>query len=248
MNKQAKNPRDRDVMYQVSLLQGLTNGDYQGSVPVGELKDHGDIGLGTFDGLNGELIMLDGTVYRAAGDGSVELVSDTETVPFCVVTYMDADASLAVENVPSYDAFHAMLDELVDQKGKNRFYMVRVDGSFRTVNVRSVNAQQGPYRRLSQVMEDDQTFYDYRDMEGTLVGLYCPPYMSYLNAVGWHLHFISKDRTRGGHVLGVDIDRATLTWDDTDGFQVRLPQSECFSAFDLTVDQTREIERIETNK
>ena len=75
-----------EVINQVSLLQGLTFGDYTGSVTVAELKKMGDIGIGTFDKLNGELIMLDGVVYRAAGDGSVEVVSDEETVPFADVT------------------------------------------------------------------------------------------------------------------------------------------------------------------
>ena len=78
--------QNKDVLYQVSLLQGLTNGDYYGSVPVTELKQHGDTGIGTFNKLNGELIMLDGGVYRAAGDGSVEAVSDEETIPFSIVT------------------------------------------------------------------------------------------------------------------------------------------------------------------
>ena len=68
----------RDVMFQVSLLQGLTFGDYHGSITVEDLKEHGDTGLGTFDGLNGEMIVIDGEVYRAAGDGTVEEVSDDE--------------------------------------------------------------------------------------------------------------------------------------------------------------------------
>ena len=78
--------KNRDVIYQVSLLQGLTYGDYRGSVTIKELKEHGDIGIGTFNGLNGELIMLDGDVYRASGDGCVELVTEYETSPFAVVT------------------------------------------------------------------------------------------------------------------------------------------------------------------
>ena len=56
--------KNRDVLYQVSLLQSLANGDYTGSVTVGELKQHGDIGIGTFDRLNGEMIMLDGEAHR----------------------------------------------------------------------------------------------------------------------------------------------------------------------------------------
>ena len=74
--------RDRERMYQVSLLQGLTFGDYYGSITVEELEKNGDTGIGTFNRLNGELIMIDGETYRAAGDGSVELVSDEETIPF----------------------------------------------------------------------------------------------------------------------------------------------------------------------
>ena len=86
------------------------------------------------------------------------------------------------------------------------------------------------------------------NIEGTLVGVYCPPYMAGLNAVGWHLHFISKDKTKGGHVLGVNLANAVLTWDDTDEFQMRLPQNEKFHRFDLAADQSDAIKRIETNK
>ena len=94
----------REVMYQVSLLQGLTYGDYHGSITVKELKQYGDTGIGTFDKLNGELIMLDGEVYRAAGDGSVEVVSDDETIPFSNVTFIDADKSKDFKNISNYDA------------------------------------------------------------------------------------------------------------------------------------------------
>ena len=239
--------RSRDVIYQVSLLQGLTNGDYYGSVAVGELKQHGDTGIGTFNRLNGELIMLDGEVYRAAGDGSIEVVSDDETIPFSVVTFMDADESKKLNEVPDFDALQNELNKLVQQRGINRFYMIRIDGLFRKINVRSLRAQKEPYRRLMEVLAHDQTFFEYENIEGTMVGIYCPPYMSALNAVGWHLHFISDDKTKGGHVLDVNIADAVLTWDDTDGFEVRLPQNEMFAGFDLTIDQSEDIKKAETN-
>ena len=240
--------QNRDVIYQVSLLQGLMNGDYSGSITVAELKQHGDTGIGTFDGLNGELIMLDGETYRAAGDGSVEAVSDNTTVPFAVVTFMDADETKVLKEIPSCDALYRKLNQMAESRGKNHFYMIRIDGMFREINVRSVYAQSRPYRRLTEVMEHDQTFFDYENIEGTIVGLYCPPYMSYLNAVGWHMHFISKDQTKGGHVLGVNIADAVLTWDDTDGFQMQLPQNETFSGYDLTADQSKDIEKVENYK
>lgn len=237
-----------DAIYQVSLLQALAYGDYRGSVTIEELKEHGDIGIGTFNGLNGELIMLDGNVYRASGDGRVELVTENETSPFAVVTHMDAEATNRLENIPDCNALYDELNQLVAEKGTNRFYMIRIDGLFREVNVRSVPAQTEPYQPLVEVLEQQQTFFTYKNIEGTMVGLYCPPYMSQLNAVGWHIHFISKDKTKGGHMLGLNIADAILTWDGTDSFQLRLPQNDQFNSFDLTVDQSKDIEKIEKSK
>ena len=240
-----KDFKNRNVLYQVSLLQGLALGDYCGSVTVAELKQHGDVGIGTFNKLNGEMIMLDGEVYRASGDGSVEIVSDNESTPFSVVKYIDSDETKPLKDISDFDALCHQLDKIAKEKGINRFYMIRVDGMFREVNVRSVYAQNEPYRPLTEVMKHDQTFFDYEDIEGTLVGLYCPPYMAALNAVGWHLHFISKDKTKGGHVLGVNIADAILTWDEANVFQMRLPKNESFDRFDLTVDQSEDIKKIE---
>ena len=239
--------RKSDVMYQVSLLQSLANGDYCGSVALEELKQHGDTGIGTFDRLNGELIMLDGEVYRAAGHGGVKNVSDDETVPFAVVAFMDADVTENLKEISDFDTLCSRLNRMVEKTGKNYFYMIRIDGRFKEMHVRSVYAQELPYRRLAEVLEQEQTFFDYENIEGTMVGVYCPPYLSQLNAAGWHMHFISNDKTKGGHVLGADITEAVLTWDVIQGFEMRLPQSELFSGFDLTVDQSEDIEKIEKN-
>ena len=238
----------QNVLYQVSLLQGLTNGDYYGSVTIAELKRHGDAGIGTFDALNGEMILLDGAVYRAASDGRIEAVSDAETTPFSVAAFMRADATKRFAEIPDVDALYNELNHMVEARGKNRFYMVRIDGLFREMHVRSVSAQKEPYKRLTEALACDQTLFDYEDIEGTMVGLYCPGYMSFLNAVGWHFHFITKDKTRGGHVLGLQIADAVSTWTDIDAFELRLPQNEMFSGFDLSIDQSKDIEKVEKNK
>ncbi len=242
-----ENAEGRDTLFQVSLLQGLTLGDYYGSVPVARLREMGDTGIGTFDRLNGELIMVNGTVYRAAADGTVEAVSDEETIPFCDVTFFDPDMTETISNVESFDLLREWLNSKTEQMGINRFYMIRIDGTFKEINVRSEYPQEEPYKPLAKVLETDQTFYDYENVQGTVVGLYCPAYMNDLNAVGWHLHFVSEDRTTGGHVLGLNIDSAVISWDETDAFQMVLPGNERFAGFDLTVDQTEDIEKVETN-
>jgi len=236
---------DRETMYQVSLLQGLTFGDYHGSVSAATLKEHGDTGLGTFDRLNGEMIVLDGTVYRAAGDGSVEEVSDDETIPFSNVTFLDEEFTQEIDGAESFVDLIAKLNETVAAKGVNQFYMVRIDGTFSEINVRSELAQTEPYQPLAKVLETDQTFFDYENIDGTLVCLYCPPYMDKLNATGWHLHFLSTDKTKGGHVLGLKLDHGTATWDQTPALEMVLPDDEMFSNFDLTIDQSQDIAKVE---
>ena len=236
---------DRESIFQVSLLQGLTFGDYHGSISASELKKRGDTGIGTFDGLNGELIMVDGSIYRAAGDGTVEEVEDTETIPFSNVTFIDKDETQDISDVADFESLTSILNDKVKELGSNKFYMIRIDGDFNMVNARSEYAQKEPYEPLADVLEHDQTFFDYENVKGTVVGLYCPPYMSELNATGWHLHFVSDDRTKGGHVLGLDIANATITWDYTDGFQMKLPDNDSFANFDLTIDQSEDIEKVE---
>ena len=243
-----KNIINNEVINQVSLLQGLTFGDYTGSVTVAELKKMGDIGIGTFDKLNGELIMLDGVVYRAAGDGSVEVVNDEETIPFADVTYFDNDEEQKADAVESIDALKELLNKKVEELGENRFYMVRIDGVFPEMHVRSELAQEKPYQPLAKVLETDQTFYDFEDVKGTVVGLYCPAYMNMLNDVGWHFHFISDDRQAGGHVVDLRGDKATIRWDYTQEFSMKLPDSEAFKDYDLTVDQSEDIKKVETGE
>ena len=238
---------DRETIYQVSLLQGLTFGDYNGSVSVADLKKRGDIGIGTFEGLNGELIAVDGKVYRAAGDGSVEEVSDDTLIPFSNVSFFDEDVKDTLNGVDDITALQDILNQKVSELGENRFYFIRIDGTFNEMNVRSEYAQEKPYKPLAEVLETDQTFFDYENIEGTVVGLYCPPYMSDLNATGWHLHFVSSDKTKGGHVLGLNVDKAELGMDITEGFKMALPDNEMFEDFDLTIDQSEDIEKVEKN-
>lgn len=173
-----------------------------------------------------------------------------ETTPFAVATYIDAYATRdrkELREIPDCAALECLLNTWVEENGRNCFHMIRIDGSFRSMNVRSVPAQKEPYQRLVDVLEKQQTFFDYENIEGTIVGLYCPPYMSSLNAVGWHMHFISSDKSKGGHVLGLHIADASLSAANIRSFHLRLPKSEEFNRFDLTLDQSKDIEKIEKN-
>ena len=235
-----------DTLYQVALLQSLVQGYYDGIITVGELKQHGDTGIGTFEGVNGEMIVLDGVVYQAISDGSIAIPADEETVPFSNVTFFDVDETLALSGIADMAALQEAMNGVVSELGANCFYMVKIDGTFESIKVRSEYKQEKPYRMLDEALAEDQTEFDYQDICGTMVGLYCPDYMGGLNSVGWHFHFINEDRTRGGHVLQVSVAEAEASFDMTDGFEMTLSRNAVFQDMALAKDEDEAIHRAET--
>lgn len=239
---------NRETIYQVALLQSLTQGYYDGIIKVSELKQHGDIGIGTFEGVNGEMIVLDGTVYQALGDGSVQVANDNETVPFSNVTFFDKDGSLELSDIKDINALKEKLNAMVGDNGKNLFYFVKVSGTFNVMNVRSEIKQEKPYKTLDKALETDQREFNYENITGTVVALYCPDYMSGLNTPGWHFHFISDDKTKGGHILDLQFDQATAEYDATAEFDMCLTDNDDFQKMELSKDVSDAIKKVETNE
>ena len=239
---------DRETIYQVALLQSLTQGYYDGIIKTSELKKHGDIGIGTFEGVNGEMIVLDGKVYQALGDGSVKEASDEETIPFSNVTFFDKDGSEELSGVNDINALKGKLNDIVDKNGKNMFYFVKIKGTFNQMNVRSELKQEKPYRTLDEALKTDQREFTYDNINGTVVALYCPDYMGGLNTPGWHFHFISDDKTKGGHILELKFDKATVEYDITPGFEMILTNNSDFQKMELSKDVSAAIKKVETNE
>lgn len=230
------------TLFQVSLLQALSQGDYEGHLSISDLKKHGDIGLGTFDGLDGELIMLDGIVYRASADGSVSVVEE-DTTPFACVSFMDDSQTLKIK-VSSFRDFSDRMDAIFSENGINSPYFVRIHSKFPSMLLRSVPRQSGS-TPLIKVVEEQQVTWSVKDIEGTVIGLFCPAFMSTLNSHGWHLHFISDDRKVGGHVLDLSINESTVFISRIDSISVVLPGTVGFQSKDLGSDRANEIRRIE---
>ena len=240
--------KDRETIYQVALLQSLTQGYYDGIIKVSELKEHGDIGIGTFEGVNGEMIVLDGKVYQALGDGSVQEAADDETVPFSNVTFFDKDGSGELHDIKDVNALKENLDSMVEENGRNLFCFVKVSGTFEEMNVRSELKQKKPYKPLDKALATDQREFNYKNIKGTVVGLYCPDYMGGLNTPGWHFHFVSDDRTKGGHILDLNFTKATAEYDATPEFEMCLTDNDDFQKMELAKDVSSAIKKVETNE
>ena len=237
---------DKDTMYQVALLQSLTQGYYDGIITVGELKQHGDTGIGTFEGVNGELIALDGVVYQALSDGSINIPADNEPIPFSNVTWFEEDGKADLSDIGSMQALQEELNKVVSENGKNLFYMVKIPGKFKHIKVRSEYKQEKPYIMLDEALKKDQVETELDDISGTMVGIYCPDYVKGLNSAGWHFHFITEDLSKGGHVLAVEIDKATAVYDITDSFEMHLPENADFQKMDLSKNVDEAIKSAET--
>jgi acetolactate decarboxylase len=208
------------VLFQASTIGALLEGAYEGDVSFAELAEHGDQGLGTLNSLDGEMIALDGRFYRADVEGAISEVDPRTRTPFAVLTWFTPTVEVAVDEPLSYDDLLGLLDERLPDGTVS--CGVRIDGSFELVHARSVPRQEPPYRPLAEVVGEQRVF-DLRDVEGTMVGFRSPDYSEGIEVSGYHLHFITADRTRGGHVLNARPRRAVAHIDASTDLHVELP-------------------------
>src|SRR5262245_42834931 len=220
------------VLFQASTVGALIDGAFEGDVTLGELAEQGDIGLGTLNHLDGEMILVDGVFYRADIEGRTHEVGPGEKTPFAVVTNLQATLTLQLEQRLTQEELLARLDaEFADRAPRDApSWAVRVDGRFESVKVRSVPRQEPPYRKLTEVVADQHVF-EISPVAGTIVGFRFPDYVEGIEVAGYHLHFISDDRSRGGHVLDFAADSVAAQLDPSSELHVELPpQGELGSA------------------
>lgn len=236
-------PEDQEILYQVSTIDALMQGVFEGVQPVGEMKKNGDFGIGTFEALDGEMIVLDGVVYQVKADGGVYPVSDSDTTPFATVTYFNRDFSLTTGQSMNFSEFSK--DMSIRLPSQNMIYAVQMHGTFPYMKVRAIPAQQKPYPPLSEAAKN-QSVYTYTDSTGSVIGFYTPVFFKGLNVAGYHLHYLSDDRHTGGHILDFTIPaNTTADYDVTPAFAMPLPTSGAFTGVDLSQDLSRELAKVE---
>lgn len=233
---------DDDILFQVSTLGALQEGVYDGVVAFKELKSHGNFGIGTFDGLDGEMTELDGKVYQITSDGKVHLVKDTVKTPYAVVTDFKADKKVDIKSPIDYKQLQDLL--MASIPSKNIMYAVKITGTFSYVKTRSVPKQSKPYPRLVEVTKTQPTF-ELKNVKGTILGYWLPDYLSGVNMPGYHFHFLTDDRTGGGHLLEIKMTEGTMEIDNSYGVKLILPTQSDFFKTTFSKDNQKELEKIE---
>src|SRR3954462_4089130 len=155
------------TFFQASTLDSLFAGKLEGDLSFAELAGHGDLGIGTLNALDGEMIAMDGRFMRADADGVIGDVAPEARTPFAVVTFFEPAESFRVEGSLDHDAFLARLG------GDSPSCAVRVDGEFGLGRARSVPRQRPPYLSLSEVAHEQHVF-ELEDVSGTMVGFRFP--------------------------------------------------------------------------
>lgn len=234
-----------DVIYQTSTIGALLEGMYEGDVTVGELKEHGDLGLGTFNGLDGEMVVLDGIAYQVKADGVAYKVNDSIKTPFAAVTTFESDVDGTLDKEMNNTELKAYMETLMPSR--NLMYAIKIEGNFSYMKTRSVPAQEKPYPRLADITKSQPTF-EFENVSGTIVGFWLPDYVEKVNVPGYHLHFLTTDGSAGGHILEYTIRSGTVSIDISDDFFMQLPATEEFLSGNFSEERTQELVQVEKGK
>ncbi|MDW5288120.1 acetolactate decarboxylase [Formosa sp. PL04] len=228
--QQQKN--ETNVFYHYSIWEAFVNKIYDGTLTASELKQKGDIGLGSYNALNGELVMLDGILYEALGDGTVIVAEDNAKIAYANSVFYNEDKSFKLENTVNYDSLRKQLNEKINSK--NYFYAFKIHGTFETLKLGGVPKQEKPYTQGLDVLIPNRPVFDKENITGTMVGFFCPEFIGKINVAGYHLHFVSDDKKSAGHVMEFsNASNLTGGFDEISKYQFDLPETPEYDAVNL---------------
>jgi len=210
----------KTTLTQFGTLDQLNRAVLDGPTTVEEVGHGGDFGLGTFNALDGEMIVLDGVVYQFRSDGVLRVADRKEHSPFAAVIAFHSGKSFAISApIAGYPALQAFItNSLPDQ---TQMIAIKVHGTFSSLKTRAPRRQTPPYPPLAEAVKT-QAEFTHTNIRGTLVGFRLPTYLGTTNAAGYHFHFVSDDHTKGGHVLDASTDSATVEAQTLDRLQVTV--------------------------
>ena len=211
-------------------MAALVDGIYDGSTTIAELLEHGDFGVGTFNHLDGEMVVNEGVCFHLFSSGEARAASPDDLTPFAAVTTFEADTTFEVKTSISKVDLLAQIDERLSSE--NLFYGIRVSGHFASVASRTATRQETPYPALPEATasESERTF---ADTSGVLVGFRTPDYEQGISVAGYHLHFLNEEHSGGGHAFDFVLDDGVVEISTVSELRLSLPTSGPFLTADL---------------
>jgi len=231
----------RDTLVQVSVIDALLQGMYDGIYPIGKLLKQGDTGIGTFHALEGEMVVLNDTVFQVLASGQVQKPVLETTTPFAAIAPFYADTAYVLTAF-TFDSLKLNFNRYFPTQ--NIFYVIKIKGEFEYMKTRSVPKQEKPYKPLVEVTANQPEF-EFKQVQGDIVGFFCPEYAKGINVTGFHLHFLTSDRTGGGHILNFNMKSGTMQLGYLFDYRLILPEGGDFFGGDFSIDRQDELEEVE---
>ncbi|MCE7065817.1 acetolactate decarboxylase [Dyadobacter sp. CY326] len=245
VSRSGKNPnaREQDFMYQYSIIDALMAGVFDGDLTIGKLKAKGDFGVGTFNKVDGELIMHKGRVYKMSSDGSVKEAPDADSTSAAFVKFFKSDTVIYFKE-PNL-TYEKIQELLVNKLNENSIYAIKITGTFSSMTTRAASPAKPPYKTLTAHLGENQKLFNYTNTTGTCVGFLLPPYLARTNVPGFHLHYLSGDLKAGGHIFKFSTNAVAVEIDFTKGFTIENNTNAEFRNVNLKPDRGAELKKIE---
>ncbi len=243
---QQKSASTNDNLYSAGYASAFIGGLYDAWYPYQALHRHGDFGLGAPAKLDGELIMLNGKLYKTQYTGKTTPVSDADQTPYAVVCFFKAKQSFKPDRQLNKAALFKYIDSVLTNQ--NGIYAIHISGNFKYIKTRAFPpVEQKPYLPLAAMLER-QHFFEFNTIKGDLVGYKLPAFMEGPHISGYHFHFLSDDKKSGGHIIDLIANDITIEVDTLSSYTMELPPTADFNNFDFKKDRKEEIKSVENGK
>jgi acetolactate decarboxylase len=217
---------NQDLFYHYSIWYAFVNKVFEGNLTAEELKTKGDIGLGSYTQLDGELIMLDGVLYQATQDGKVQVPNDSIKIVYANATFFEEDHAFKINESVNYESLRVKINEKLPSK--NLFYGFKIHGDFNSIKCGGLHKQEPPYTDGLDVLIPNRPIFEAENISGTMVGFFCPEFIGNINVAAYHLHFISDDKKFGGHVMEFQSSSLKVSMDEMLEYQFVLPDTKAY--------------------
>lgn len=220
------------ILYQYSHFWAVNKGCYDGDLSIAELKAHGNLGLGTFNALNGELVVIDNVFYHCA-NGKARIANDDEKLPWAAVTKFSIENSFKADDIHTLKALENSIVAQFDSA--NYPVALSIEAHVKNIALGSVPKQTKPYQPIAEII-DSSILINTGELKVNMVGFYAPGFMYPIKSQGIHLHFVDGQRKVGGHVLDVQLMSAKISYQRLHAAQIIFPQHDDYKQLDLTTD------------
>lgn len=231
------------VLYQYSTIDALLAGSYDGEITVEELGKHGDFGLGTYNKLDGEMVVIDGFFYKMQGNGVLVEVKKSDMSPFAVVTNFKPNSQYELSDIKSLAELEKKISSTLENTGI--FQAIRIKGDFDEMTTRAISPQEKPYKPLIEVSKT-QSIFHIGKTKGELIAFRSPAFVKGFNVPGYHWHYLSDDRKSGGHVLSLALSKVNVKISDISAVELKIPTSKAFAEVDQSIDRSKELHIVES--